>query len=442
MTGPFDGIELPRVAVTSYGVKLRLPIHEADGITIAVILCQDRGRHCGLFLRRDRHGKDPMRPRYIIGCIYTQPDKGSHSPFVARMADLGDDLYNHTFNGKPVKASWRTIYLVPTPPDSDLGPTTMPNLIINCNPASKFRVPRWLIARFIALQFRMWQLRDTETLQVLEFFHYSMAHIYVSLGSCTEHDDGCHNTHPRLWAKVDVLAATVDLNTFTHNCSKDHLDSKSWATRSRVFGDANRAMRLSFTPSTRMLDSVLVVHLELFGRVFEERVEDPGARLSRIFPPLADIERDTPRPTPSDPITSSRPQPSSLQITSVASQRSSPSSTSTPHTWPPSMGPPREPVPNRRPDRSPPAALVDPLRGGVGMRFPLYYLAGSPPPDHWRSSYPPPPHWHGLLPSPPQGSWTNTGRHEARPFRAERDAHHSGQSESESGGLGRGRITR
>ncbi len=43
LTGPFDGVELPRAAmtVTSHGVEIRLPIHEADGITIAVTLC-----HC------------------------------------------------------------------------------------------------------------------------------------------------------------------------------------------------------------------------------------------------------------------------------------------------------------------------------------------------------------------------------------------------------------
>ncbi len=329
MTGPFDGVELPRVAVTSYGVELRVPIHEADGITIAVILCNINinGRHFGLFLTRDKQGKDPKRPRYFAGCLYTKPATGS-AGHTARMADLGDDLYNLTFNGKPVKALWRTIYVVPTPSDLDSGHATTPEgLMINCNPASRFRIPRWLIARFIALQFGVRQIRNTE------------------------HHDHDSNKRMRLWAKVDVLLAYMPLRIFPHDCSEDHLDSESWATRSKLFGDADRGVRLSLMPSTRMPGSVLVIHLELLGRVFEEMLHEAGA--SSLFPSLADLARDTPRPIPSDLVALCQPRsPSQIESTSPQTRSNSsrtpssdssrtPSSTSTTASHPRSSRIPR-----------------------------------------------------------------------------------------------------
>ncbi|KAM5534181.1 hypothetical protein V8D89_012201 [Ganoderma adspersum] len=321
-TGPFDGgVELPRATVTSYGVELRVPIHEADGVTIAVILCQRNGRHFGLFLTRDGRGRDPKRPRYFTGCLYTDPDTGP-ARFIARMIDLGDDLYNLTFNGKPVKASWRTIYVVPTASDLDSGSLTTPDLIINCNPASRFRVPRWLIGRFTALQFSVRQLENTEMLQVLSFFLNQRAQIYVSLGSCVQHDGGYPDKPPQLWAKVDVLLPHAGMDTFTHVCSMDHIESKSWAARSKFFGDADRGVQLSLTPSTRMSDNSLVIHLQLLGRVLEGMLQGDGG-LS-IFPSLVDLaERDTPHLAPKDPIASSPSRTSSLQTRPTSSRTSS-----------------------------------------------------------------------------------------------------------------------
>ena len=47
---PFGHIELPRVSITSYGVKLRLPVLDAGNITIAVLLCKIVQGHVGLFI--------------------------------------------------------------------------------------------------------------------------------------------------------------------------------------------------------------------------------------------------------------------------------------------------------------------------------------------------------------------------------------------------------
>ncbi|PIL26315.1 hypothetical protein GSI_12071 [Ganoderma sinense ZZ0214-1] len=313
VTGPFDGVELPSATVTNYGIQFRLPIYEADGITIAVILCRGNGRHIGMFLTRDSEGKDPTRPRYFTGCAYSEPSTGP-ATYVARLADLGDDLYGLTFNGKPVNASWRTIYVVPAPSALDYEDRTIPSLILNCNPVSRFRIPRWLIARLTDLQFEFDQIRNSKDLQVVTILHRHKGdnYIFVSLGSCTKHCGSDSRPSPRLWAKVDVaFLATVD--TFDHDCSEDHLDSESWTTRSKVFGDADRRVRLSFVPSTRMLATVLEVHLELLGSVFEEMLRDPAVS----FPSLEDLERAIPHPTPlSDDLVPSFPRrsPSQTQL--------------------------------------------------------------------------------------------------------------------------------
>ena len=283
--------------MTSYGIQFRLPVHEADGITIAVTLCQGSGRHYGLFLTRDNKGKDPKRPRYFTGCVYQRPSTTGSATYVARLADLGDDLYNLTFNGKPVQASWRTIYVVPTASDLDSSSATAPNLILNCGTASRFRVPRWLIARFTTLQFEVDQVRNTDALQVVRILHRSKARIFVSLGSCNGQHDGDgdgdkpttdngeaenNNTKPpELWAKVDVVSL-IDMDSFTHDCAMDHLSSESWASQSKVFGDADRKVRLSFSPSTRMSESVLVIHTELFGSTFEEMMRDSNISIPSL----------------------------------------------------------------------------------------------------------------------------------------------------------------
>ncbi|PIL26322.1 hypothetical protein GSI_12078 [Ganoderma sinense ZZ0214-1] len=333
LSSPFDGvdggIELPRVAVTSYGIKLRLPVYEADGITIAVLLCEGiYGHKYGLFLTRDPLGKDPKRPRYFTGCAYTTPATGS-GKFVARTVNLGEDLYNLTFNGKPVKAAWRTFYVVPTISDRHSAGVTTPDLIINCNPASRFRVPRWLVARLTSLQFSVLQVRNTETLQVLDIHLTTVARIYISFGSCcVQHERDCDvDGPPQLWARVEVLLDHVRTDTFPHDCSEDHVDSESWAPRSKIVGDTERAVRLALMPSTREPDSAFVVHLELLGDVFKEMLQEPG--VPSLFPSVADLERNALRPAPNDPIQVA-PAPSCTHAHSKPSSSGDPPSTSSP----------------------------------------------------------------------------------------------------------------
>ncbi len=175
-------------------------------MAIAVILCESSRHHFGLFLTRDPEEQDPQRPRYF-GCDYTKSETGS-ATYLARMCDLGDDLYNLTLNGKPVKASWRTIYVVPTTSHFDSENATSPTLLINSNPVSRFRIPRWLVDQFIAVQFEVDEMTYSDTLHVIRFIRHSEGRVFVALGTCTEHwhQDLGPDTPLPLWAKVVVLA--------------------------------------------------------------------------------------------------------------------------------------------------------------------------------------------------------------------------------------------
>ncbi|KAM5537265.1 hypothetical protein V8D89_008995 [Ganoderma adspersum] len=287
----FGRVELPHATVTSYGVQFRLPVATIDGVTLAVMLCEGSERHFGLFLTKDDRAKDPQRPRYFVGRGYSR-SKTSSASYLARMCDLGDDLYKLTFHGKRVKASWSTIYIVPTASDLDSESATSPNLLINCSPFSRFQLPRWLVDRFIGLQFEVDEAVYGDTLQVVKFIHRSKGRIFMCLGACTEYHGP---DKPPLWAKV-LVTTLVSPKRFTHDCSEDHLDSASWATRSRTFGDPDRMVRLSFTQSRRKLPEIFVmIHLELSGHIFEESVlKDAGIS----FPSVADHGGEMPCPIP------------------------------------------------------------------------------------------------------------------------------------------------
>ena len=143
---PFDDIRLPRISVTPHGIKLQLPLIETHGAAIAVLLCERvRGGHLGLVLTHDPSWKDPTTPRFYVGCIY---NKGSilHD-FAVRVVILGDDWNCMQLQGEPIKAKWRTFYVVPTPPDSTSSHTTIARLPTSASERFHVRLPHWLRSR-------------------------------------------------------------------------------------------------------------------------------------------------------------------------------------------------------------------------------------------------------------------------------------------------------
>ncbi|EJF60426.1 HET-domain-containing protein [Dichomitus squalens LYAD-421 SS1] len=290
----FGHIELPRISITTYGIKLRLPVFEADGVTVAVLLCEDYDdNHLGLFISPGPPRSDPTRPRYYAGCQYRIGQ--ASGAYIARLVSLGDDLNNLQFNGKPVEATWRTIYVVPSPPDGESSSATTAQLTINCVPCGPFRLPHWLVSRFLALGFTVTQTEwDERAGPVTRFIIHNPAkaeNIYLDLGICrlssTAH-----------WSKVtmfsrDDFKESKDV-TRAHSCKKHHIDS--WNARSKVFpdsaSDADRSVRLSFTPcKASPRTSKLVVHMELMGRVYEDVLRE--ANMTNAFLSVDALEKST-----------------------------------------------------------------------------------------------------------------------------------------------------
>ncbi|PIL27031.1 hypothetical protein GSI_10170 [Ganoderma sinense ZZ0214-1] len=111
---PFDGpMEVPTATPNNYGTICRLPVFEADGVTVAVLLCENLSHEqIGLLIHHDRDDYDPIRPMHFIGAAFNNVDDAEQEVLMSyRLVTLGDDLYNLQFNGKPVRARWRTMYI-------------------------------------------------------------------------------------------------------------------------------------------------------------------------------------------------------------------------------------------------------------------------------------------------------------------------------------------
>ena len=284
--------------MTSNDVKLRLPVFDIDGIAVAVLLCEDPDGHLGLLLTRDPRGTDPTRPRYYTGIESRRSDI---SPgYRARLAVLGRDLRDLHFNGKRIDARWRTIHITPSPPEWLSPGSTNALLTLNCAPVPPFRFPHWIVSRFVALQFRVWEdITTPELVRVTVMRPGGAERIWLDLGLCTESASasaGAGNAGnagtadapngapiPHHWSKVTISYEDNYLRhtsvSQTHSCAEHHIDG--WAAGTKEFGDADRTVRLSFAPCRRSPATTRVVHVELEGRIYCEMLREANV----AFPP-------------------------------------------------------------------------------------------------------------------------------------------------------------
>ena len=92
----------------------------------------------------------------------------------SHLVPLGYDLHNLWFNGKRAQATWCTIYVVPSSPNGEAPRATITRLTISCYPQQSFRLPHWLVSRFLALVFTVYEEKwDKQGVQVIRFrfFH-------------------------------------------------------------------------------------------------------------------------------------------------------------------------------------------------------------------------------------------------------------------------------
>ncbi len=141
---------------TVYGIELRLPTIEVDGIIIVVLLCQDHHSHIGLLLHPvmsvfsniiEYHA----RKMYRVGGALGTPD---HPFYYRRIIEIGNDYYNIRFGGKPnpMKVTWRNICVdsnhTPTGSERSAKLHRLFKGIGGPDSEAPFRHPRWLMERF------------------------------------------------------------------------------------------------------------------------------------------------------------------------------------------------------------------------------------------------------------------------------------------------------
>ena len=313
---PFGGVELPKFSVTSYGLKCRLPIIESDGLIVAVLLCDNGREHIGLFLHPTRDPiQDPRRKKYNTG--YGLLNVGHYSGFV-RLTSLGADLLNLRLNQKTVTAEWRDVFIADSPPpiEKDVTPSLCSRLH-SIAPAPPFRFPHWLIGTLATKGMVLQRLEmqstpvDGKPLCASAIFEDINAKesVHVILGTCIGSASSVNPGQTSRWAKAipqsaaDWRRGVDDL----HNCHEHHIDD--WPDSMKTFGDAQRAVRLSFSKCNQTPEYTLAVHVELEGHVYSslenlENVRSPSGKDPRLeqghiecegllqFRDLLDLERD------------------------------------------------------------------------------------------------------------------------------------------------------
>ncbi|PIL29247.1 hypothetical protein GSI_09296 [Ganoderma sinense ZZ0214-1] len=295
-TGPFDCIELPRIAVTSYGIECRLPIFESHGITVAVLLCRlahgDAGNYLGLILTADPSARDPTRRRYHVGARYR--DDIWTNIGVLRLASLGTDFYDLRFDGGPVQAQWCTVHIVPAPPDWAAPEASVSRFTLNCGADPPFRLPHTIICKFIALDFTPTQTKAKSTNGAISVTRIAFSNpyrgemVYLDLGLCNQVLAGSQQRQDSdgvRWARAMIGSPAGSYgfdhpDPWMHDCSRHHIDL--WEGRAMAFGGADRTVRLCFAPCKIMPETTIVVHVDLSGFAYEDMLRAANV----VFPSL------------------------------------------------------------------------------------------------------------------------------------------------------------
>ncbi|KAI0746892.1 HET-domain-containing protein [Daedaleopsis nitida] len=282
--GPFGSLELPRFTPTSYGVECRFPVIETGDIIIVVLLCHTFQGHLGLLLHPSPDPvHDPKRKRYRAGYGFLREDTGRRSSY--RIILLGTDLYNLEFDGKPVKAEWRDIFIENSPLPVFRGEPSTRISPLNCVTATPpFRVPNWLVSRMASFGLELRQINisskpdaaqpDKPLCAYVQFNDMVLLEgLSLWLGTCAASPGRSADSDKRLihWARVTTSGRTTwgqrkPTPEVSHDCSEHHVEE--WPGWSKAFGDSERTVRLSFTHCTLTPQTTLALHIELEGSVY------------------------------------------------------------------------------------------------------------------------------------------------------------------------------
>ena len=220
--------------------------------------------------------QDPSRIRYNVGFGFR---RANGTMTYIRLVSLGADFYNLKFNGKPVTATWRDIYIADGPPALHKDERLSLLHPLNCFlPAPPFKIPHWLIGRLAALGMEVCAPvirsrpntanRTPLTCSVTFEDVNAKEAIRLVMGTCTKQPPE-DETGPVHWAR----AMTISQNNwrvtswFDHACAEDHV--ALWPGMCHDFGNGERTVRLTFERSRITPQFTLIVHVELTGSVYE-----------------------------------------------------------------------------------------------------------------------------------------------------------------------------
>ena len=288
-TGPFGRVELPTFEIDPSGLKCRLPIAEVDGVTIAVLLCHIPGLHLGLLLHPAQEAL-ALRTRSLgIKSYRAMWSFGSGVIFnICRITTLGSDLYNLTFRGKPVLATWRDICISAAPVSHhtiDPAHRILQFYPDRTQPVA-FRIPRWTVGLMSAMGLQSesaLQWAATSSWQVyVAFASIRLSErIDIVLGLCGESLPTNGSPVHWAWAQIRTPASGSSLvgwATYVHDCTCDHIDA--WLGSAKEFGDEERKISLSFEPCQYSPATTLVLRMVLEGRVYEAMLRNAGVAIS------------------------------------------------------------------------------------------------------------------------------------------------------------------
>ena len=256
-------------------MKCRFPVAKVDGVTIAILPCKWNHRQLGLLLHPAPADKTqgPSPQIYYVSWSFRQKPGSRYDLF--RLASLDGDVHNLCFRGKPVTTTWCNVCVAAHPPTTGRrdGGHLLQGFVPDVLPTA-FRVPRTLMQTLGALEFFprsrtvSWDPASKDTMVIGCDSTTLVEAFRIIFGTCTKVSTKAYSCH-WVWAGQHNRATWGHpWPEYVHDCATDHITA--WPNNTRNFGDAERTIRLKFSPCTQVSDQTLRLDLELVGSVYEE----------------------------------------------------------------------------------------------------------------------------------------------------------------------------
>ncbi|KAI0629459.1 heterokaryon incompatibility protein-domain-containing protein [Trametes polyzona] len=268
-------IPLPDFMVTSHGVRARLLVVESAArrftLAIAVLSCRDTatGAFIGLLLRRRVDRETGLKwPRYHVGLTVHGQKQWLRLRY--RLAQVDWARHALSFNTAGISARWQRLYISHRPPSRSPHPRARGE-----EEAFRFVFPRWLAVELAKEGFKPdaklptkrgeeQKLTGKGSIATFTFTHERLREdIRIHVGLCNNSPWATATwsgrelpvvpgTHPpasaalhRKWRSPRITTKLLTRHCCDRGYGPDSI--RSWPNGSRIFGDAQRNVQLTFT---------------------------------------------------------------------------------------------------------------------------------------------------------------------------------------------------